>query len=192
MISIEPPFFSRDTASCSAHKERSCQSPRFSMVHWPSSKTASLGDRKAAGLFGRYCLPCILALSNLVATIQSLNLCQLVKGTWDKNCSMFQRCIFQNSFNYMRCCYYFIWKCGLKDLQEIPTFDHPSSPSSAAASCRWLKGLMPKCWLSNCTSGENTATTMHGKYAQVTQLWGHEKRHPKKLRQLLRYQPKTQ
>lgn len=155
--------------SCSAHKEPSCQSPRFSMVHWPSSKTASLGDRKAAWLFGRYCLPCILALSNLVATIQSLSIGKRHLG--QKNCSMFQRCNFQNSFNY-RMLWLFHVKIWTSRLAINSTFDHPSSPSSSpAASCRWLKGLMPKCWVSTCTSGENTATTMHGKYSQVTQLW---------------------
>ena len=136
MISIEPPFFSQDTASCSAHKEPSCQSPRFSMVHWPSSKTASLGDRKAAGLFGRYCLPCILALSNLVATIQSLPIGKRYLG--QKTVPCFKDVIFKIA-STMKCCDYFMWKFGLQDWQEIqpPTARLPQAAAQLLRAGGW-------------------------------------------------------
>lgn len=170
MISIEPPFFSRDTAVMLCSQRTELPKPAFLDGALTIVKNCIARRPKSSWTFRSVLLALHFGL--VKSCSNPFNPCELVKGTWDKkNCSMFQRCNFQNSFNY-RMLWLFHVKIWTSRLARNSTFDRPSSPSSSpAASCRWLKGLMPKCWVSTCTSGENTATTMHGKYSQVTQLW---------------------
>ena len=119
--------------SCSAHKEPSCQSPRFSMVHWPSSKTASLGERKAAGTFRSVLLALHFGL--VKSCSNPFNLCQLVEGTWDKKTvPCFKDVIFKIA-STIECCDYFMWKFGLQDWQEI----QPSTARLPQAAAQLLR-----------------------------------------------------
>lgn len=132
-ISIEPPFFSRDTAVMLCSQRTELPKPAFLDGALTIVKNCIARRLKSSCTFRSVLLALHFGL--VKSCSNPFNLCQLVEGTWDKKTvPCFKDVIFKIA-STMKCCDYFMWKFGLQDWQEI----QPSTARLPQAASQLLR-----------------------------------------------------